>query len=213
VDVKTAMRVTATITTALLLTDCTKSETTPATPSAPAPPSTAAFAVTFAENPVPFRSTGCNGAIGQGWYTTARIQETAGVAFTPSTLTQKLEGTAASILTESFASRFGACSGSAFTPGVIAATGAACAVVGVCSADAYSSYQFEVTGTDANGHALTVSSPLLQFGNRAAAQSLPVVRLTRQIVFVWGRPFRSVPTSGRSEDRSLVKNLDRRVSS
>ena len=57
-----------------------------------------AFAVTFGENPVPFRSTGCNSSTPQGWYTTARIQETAGVAFTPATLTQKLDGLAAGAL-------------------------------------------------------------------------------------------------------------------
>jgi hypothetical protein len=166
VDVKSAIWVIATISTALLLTACKKSDTTPTTPSAPPAPSTATFAVTFGENPVPFRSTGCNGSMPQGWYTTARIQETAGVAFAPSTLTQKLDGTAASVLNESFASRFGACSGSAFTPGVIAANGAVCQVVGVCTTETYRTYQFEVAGTDANGHALTFSSPLLQFGAR-----------------------------------------------
>lgn len=165
-DVKSAIQVVATITTALLLTACTKSDTTPTTPSAPPPPSTATFAVTFGENPVPFRSTGCNGSIPQGWYTTARIQETAGVAFTPSTLTQKLDGIVASVLAESFASRFGACSGSAFTPGVIAGNGAVCDVVGVCTFETFRTYQFEVAGTDANGHAVTISSPLLQFGAR-----------------------------------------------
>ena len=112
-DVKSAIWTIATITTALLLAACSKSDTAPAPPPAPPAPSTATFTVTFGENPVPFRSTGCNSSMPQGWYTTARIQETAGVAFTPSTLTQKLDGAAASVLSESFASRFGACSGSA----------------------------------------------------------------------------------------------------
>jgi hypothetical protein len=98
----------------------------------------------------------------QGWYTTARIQETAGVPFTPATLTQKLDGAAAAFLAESFASRFGACSGLAFTPGTIAASGAVCAVIGICTTNTYRTYQFEMTGTDANGHAMTVPSPLLQ---------------------------------------------------
>ncbi len=177
-DVKSAIRVIATITTALLLAACQKSDTTPTPTPPPAPPSTATFAVTFGENPVPFRSTGCNGSMPQGWYTTARIQETAGVAFTPGTLTQKLDGVVASVLTESFASRFGACSGSAFTPGVIAGNGAVCDVVGVCTAETYRTYQFEVAGTDASGHALTISSPLLQFGARTTAQSIPFVSVT-----------------------------------
>jgi hypothetical protein len=166
VDVKSATWASAAITTALLVTACTKSDTTPTPPPAPPAPSTATFTVTFGENPVPFRSTGCNSSMPQGWYTTARVQETAGVAFTPSTLTQKLDGVAASVLSESFASRFGGCSGSAFTPGVIAANGAVCQVVGVCTAETFRTYQFEVAGTDANGHALTFSSPVLQFGAR-----------------------------------------------
>jgi hypothetical protein len=98
----------------------------------------------------------------QGWYTTARIQETAGVAFMPATLTQKLDGAAAASLAESFASRFGACAGAAFTPGTIAANGAACGVIGICTTNTYTTYQFEMSGTDANGHALTVPSPTLQ---------------------------------------------------
>jgi hypothetical protein len=156
----------AAIASALLATACSKSGTTPSPPPAPPAPSTAALMITFGENPVPFRSSGCNGSIGQGWYTTARIQETAGVAFTPRTLTQKLDGTAAGVLAESFASRFGACSGSAFTPGVIAGNGAACGVVGVCTTATHGTYQFEVAGTDANGRALTFASPLLQLGAR-----------------------------------------------
>jgi hypothetical protein len=144
---------------------CQKSESTPSNPGSPTP-ATAAFTVTFAENPVPFRTTGCGGSVPQGWYTNARIQETAGVAFTPASLTQKLDGTAAAILSESFASRFGACSGSAFTPGVIAASGAACGIVGVCTTATYGTYQFDISGTDANGHAVTISSPVLQLGAR-----------------------------------------------
>ena len=166
VDMKAAIWMIAAIAAALLLTACTKSETRPTTPSPSPAPSTATVAITFGENPVPFRSTGCNGSIPQGWSTTARIQETAGVAFTPGMLTQKLDGTVASALAESFASRFGACGGGAFTPGVIAGNGAVCGVVGVCTTETYRSYQFEVAGTDANGQARTFSSPVLQFGAR-----------------------------------------------
>ena len=157
----------ARIATALLVTACSKGNQTPMPPATMPPPPTSAFTVTFGENPVPFRSTGCNGSIPQGWYTTARIQETAGVSFTPATLTQKVDGTAAAFLTESFASRFGACSGVAFTPGTIAANGAACGIVGVCTSDTYRSFQFEVSGTDANGRAITFASPLLQLAGAA----------------------------------------------
>jgi hypothetical protein len=173
VNLKAAIHGTATIAAALVVSACQKSETAP-TPAPVSPPaSAAAFAVTFGENPVPFRSTGCNGASPQGWYTTARIQETAGVAFTAARLTQKLEGAVAGVLNESFDSRFGACSGAAFTPGAIAARGAACGIVGVCTTDTYRTYQLEISGTDANGHAVTFSSPVLQLDARAAARADP----------------------------------------
>jgi hypothetical protein len=181
-DVSAAPRVAAAIVAVLLFTACKKNETAPA-PSAPTGPATAAFTVTFSENPVPFQTTGCNGSISQGWYTTARVQETAGVAFTPNALTQKLDGAVTSVLADSFASRFGACPGAAFTSGTIAASGAVCAIVGVCTLDTYRTYQFDVTGTDANGHALTISSPMLQFGARAAVQALPLLSLAR----TWSR--------------------------
>ena len=102
----------------------------------------------------------------QGWYTDARIQETAGIAFTPMTLTQKLDGTSASGLTESFGSRFGACSGSPFTAGIIAANGSVCGVVGVCTIASYTTYQFDVSGTDPAGRPVTFSSPVLQLAPR-----------------------------------------------
>jgi len=144
-------------------------------PAAPAPPATASFRVTFTENPVPFRSTGCSFSTPAGWYTEARIQETAGVSFTVTTLTQKLDGNPSSLLAESFNSRFGACSGSTFAPGTIAANGAVCGSVGVCTSNAFATYQFTVAGTDANGHAVTVDSPVLQLGARPAGQSIGAV--------------------------------------
>jgi hypothetical protein len=150
----------------VLLAACAKSGTSPTPSPPPAAPASAALTVTFGENPVPFRSTGCNASTPQGWFTTARIQETAGVTFTPSTFTQKLDGSAANFLAESFNSRFGACSGSSFTEGVIPANGAVCGVVGVCTSNTFATYQFELTGTDANGHALTFQSPSLQLGSR-----------------------------------------------
>lgn len=158
----------------LVFAACHTNATAPTeTPPSPAPaPKSAALTVTFGENPVPFRSTGCNGTTPQGWYTTARLQETNGVTFTPGTLTQKLDGNVASMLAESFDSRFGACPGNSFTPGTIAANGAACGVVGVCTSSTFSNYQFEIAGTDANGHALTFLSPLLQFGSRPVGQSI-----------------------------------------
>ena len=156
----------ATTTLGLLCTACSQSQTAPAPAPAPPPPASASLAVTFGENPVPFRSTGCNASTPQGWYTTARLQESAGVTFTPSTFTQKLDGTAASLLAESFNSRFGACAGSAFTEGVILASSAVCGVVGICTSSTFANYQFELTGTDANGHTLTFVSPPLQFGPR-----------------------------------------------
>ena len=81
-----------------------------------------------------------------------------------------LTGSAAGNLAESFNSRFGACMGGSFTPGTIPASGAVCATVGVCTASSYSTYQFQITGTDANGHAVTFDSPVLQLGARPAGQ-------------------------------------------
>ena len=144
---------------------CAKNEASPTTPASPQS-STAAFSVTYGENPVPFRSSGCNASVPQGWYTTVRLQETSGVSFRPSALVQKLDGAAATFLAESFNSRFGACSGGTFEAGVIPAKGAVCASVGVCTASSYGNYQFQITGTDANGHAITYDSPLLQLGPR-----------------------------------------------
>lgn len=156
----------------LMLCACAKSST-PTAPTAPAPPPpTSAFTVTFDQNPVPFRSTGCSFSTPQGWSTPVRLQETAGVTFTPATLTQKLDGNTVSFLAESFSSRFGPCSGTAFTPGVILANGAVCGTVGVCTASSYTSYQFSIAGSDANGHALTFDSPMLQLGARPAGQSI-----------------------------------------
>jgi len=121
---------------------------------------------------VPFRNDGCNASTPQGWYTTARVQETGGVAVTLSTFTQKLDGAVTSLLVESFNSRFGACVGSTFNEGVIPASGAVCGVVGVCTTSSFGTYQLQITGTDTNGHALTVDSPLLQLGARSAGQSI-----------------------------------------
>jgi hypothetical protein len=130
--------------------------------------------VTFNENPVPFTSTGCNASVPQGWYTAARVQETNGVTFTPSALVQRLDGNVASSLAESFNSRFGACTGSPFTQGVIRANGAVCGSVGVCTSSTFTTYQFQLNGTDANGHSVTFVSPLLQLGARPAGQSIPL---------------------------------------
>jgi len=142
------------------------SSTTPTPATLPS----AALVVTFDSNPVPFRSTGCSFSTPTGWYASARIQETAGVAFTVTTLTQKLDGAAAASLAESFNSRFGACSGMSFTPGMVLANGAACGTVGTCTTGTYSTYQFSLAGTDANQHALTFDSPVLQLGARPAGQ-------------------------------------------
>jgi hypothetical protein len=144
---------------------CQSNSTTPTPAPPPALPS-AALTVTFDENPVPFRSTGCSFSTPQGWYTPARVRETAGVTFTPTMLTQKLDGNTTGVLAESFNSRFGACSGLAFTPGIISANGAACGIVGVCTAGTYSTYQVSITGTDGNGHTLTFDSPVLRLGAR-----------------------------------------------
>ena len=159
----------ATTATLLLCVACGSTSASPATPASPTPPaapSTASFAVTFSENPVPFRASGCNASVAQGWFTTARVQETSGVGFTPSGLVQKLDGNVNSNLVESFNSRFGACSGGTFTPGTIPANGVVCGSVGVCTPSTFSTYQFQITGTDANGHAVTIDSPLLQLGGR-----------------------------------------------
>lgn len=173
---RTAADLLATTATVLLFAACGTSSTSPTTstpsptPNPPPTSKTSAFAATFDENPVPFRSTGCNASIPQGWYTIAHLQETGGVSFTPSTLIQKLDGNVVSFLVESFNSRFGACAGSPFNPGVIPANGAVCASVGVCASGSYSTYQFQIIGSDANGHALTFDSPLLQLGARPPGQ-------------------------------------------
>jgi hypothetical protein len=168
----------AVATTAVLHLACQKSSTSPTTPApSPAPipsTSTSSIVVTFGENPVPFRSSDCSFSTPPGWYTQARLQETGGVSFTPITLTQKLDGNTVSFLAESFNSRFGACSGMAFTSGVILANGAVCGVAGVCTASSFTTYQFSVAGTDANGHALTFDSPVLQLGVRPAGQSISI---------------------------------------
>jgi hypothetical protein len=160
--------------TVLILVGCGKRSTSPDGPAAPSPttPRTSAFTVTFDENPVVFRSTGCSFSTPQGWYTQARLQETGGATFTPTTLTQKLDGNTVGFLSESFNSRFGACSGVAFTPGMILANGAVCGTIGVCTMSAFSTYQFSVAGTDANGHTLTFDSPVLQLGAPATGQSV-----------------------------------------
>jgi hypothetical protein len=151
---------------------CQSNSTTP-TPTPPALPR-ASLTMTFDENPVAFRSAGCSFSTPQGWYTSARVQETAGVTFTPTTLTQKLDGNTASVLAESFNSRFGACTGLAFTPAMIPANGAACGIVGICTANTFSTYQFSIAGTDGNGHTLTFDSPMLRFGARPAGQLTPL---------------------------------------
>jgi hypothetical protein len=151
---------------ALVASACHKNPTSPTPP--PTGPKASTFSVVFGENPVPFRSSGCNAVEPQGWYTTARLQETSGVMFRVNTLTQKLDGNVSSMLAESFNSRFGACSGGTFAPGVIPANGAVCASVGVCTASTFSNYQFQIAGTDANGQAATFDSPLLNFGARSA---------------------------------------------
>ena len=155
---------------------CGNSSNAPSSPSPPSSSGTAALTVTFTENPVPFRSTACNASNPQGWYTQAKIQETGGVNFTASTFTQKVDGSTVGFLNESFNSRFGACSGGTFSENVVPANGSVCGVVGVCTSNTYSNYQFELTGTDANGHSVTVTSPVLQFGARPSGQSLMKIR-------------------------------------
>lgn len=153
---------------AFLACACSKNST-PSTgttpPAAPTVP-TAALTITFEANPVPFNSSGCSFSTPQGWFTQARIQETGGVAVTVASLVQKLDGATSSVLSESFNSRFGACSGGTFSPGTIAASGAVCGTVGICSTSAFSTYQFSIAGTDANGHAIAVDSPVLRLGSR-----------------------------------------------
>ena len=148
-----------------------KSSTAPSTTPAPA---TASFTVTFDENPTPFRSSGCSFSTPQGWFTNVRVQEKSGVAFAVTGLTQKLDGNSSGLLTESFGSRFGACSGATFTSDSIAANGAVCAVVGVCTASSFGSYQFSIAGKDSNDHTLTIDSPVLQFGARSSSQVFSV---------------------------------------
>jgi len=147
---------------ALLMTACGSRGTSPTAPAA----ASSALTITFDANPVPFSATGCSISIPRGWYTTAHIQETNGVAFTPTTLTQKVDGNPIGSLSESFNSRFGACAGGTFTPGMIPAHGTVCGVVGICTTSTYSSYQFQLDGTDANGHTLSFTSPQLQLGAR-----------------------------------------------
>jgi hypothetical protein len=165
------VNVTAVVSAALLtvtvfaLSACGKSATSPS-PSSASTANTSVLTVSFDENPVPFRSTGCSFSTPQGWYTSARIRETAGVAFTPATLTQKLDGNTVASLAESFGSRFGACSGMTFTPGIISANGAVCGTIGICSSSTFATYQLSIAGTDANGHGLTFDSPVLRLGAR-----------------------------------------------
>ena len=164
---------------ALMLDACSQSSTAPSTTTttapAPAPaPSTSTFTTTFEQNPAPFRSTGCSFVTPAGWYTNVRVQETANVAFNVTGLTQKLDGNTVSFLAESFGSRFGACSGAPFTPDMILGNGAVCATIGVCTSGSYGTYQFSIAGTDANGRAVTLDSPVLQLGGRPAGQSIPV---------------------------------------
>jgi hypothetical protein len=148
----------------LVLGGCSKGSTSPAPTPTPTPATTSVLTAAFEQNPVPFRSTGCSFSTPQGWSTPVRLQETAGVSFTPGTLIQKLDGGTVGFLDESFSSRFGACTGTSFTPGMILANGAVCATVGVCTASSFSTYQFSIAGTDANGHAITFDSPVLQLG-------------------------------------------------
>jgi hypothetical protein len=146
--------------------------------TAPSGSGTSSLAVTFDENPVPFKSSGCNASVPQGWYTGARIQERGGVNFTPSSLTQKLDGSVSSLLTESFGSRFGPCSGMAFTEGIILANGAVCGTVGICTTSTFSTYQFTIAGNDANAHTLSFDSPVLRLAARPAGQTTAVLPLT-----------------------------------
>jgi len=163
--------------TALVLVACDGGSEGTTTPTPPPSARSAALVITFDENPVPFKDTGCNAVVPQGWSTQARVQETGGVAFTPSALVQKIDGNVADFLQESFNSRFGACPGGAFTPGTIPANGAVCGIVGVCTTSSFNNYQFQITGTDAGGRALTVDSPMLRFGSRPGGQSLQLRQL------------------------------------
>jgi hypothetical protein len=175
VNLKRATRILTTTAIGLVFAACGSSSTPPVTPTptpTPTPAPTSAFVVTFSENPVPFRSTGCNVSVPQGWYTAVRVQETSGVTFTPSDLIQRLDGNVASSLAESFNSRFGACTGSPFNQGVILGNGAACGSVGVCTSSTFSTYQFQLNGTDANAHSVAFLSPMLQLGPRPAGQSI-----------------------------------------
>jgi hypothetical protein len=151
----------------LLLAEC-GGATSPTSPQTPAPgtpnSNTSVLVATFGENPVQFRDSGCSALTPRGWYTSARLQETGGAAFTPSGFVQKIDGSVSDLLAESFNSRFGACTGTPFSSGVILANGSVCGTVGICASTSFHTYQFQITGTDANGHALTFDSPLLQFG-------------------------------------------------
>lgn len=164
-----AARVLTTIALTLPLAACGGSSTSPSNTPPPAQPS-ATLVATFNENPVPFRTTGCNASTQQGWYTQAQIKETSGVSVTVNTFVQKLDGASSALLNESFNSRFGACAGT-FTEGTIPANGSVCGIVGVCTSSTFSTYQFELSGTDANGHAVSFVSSLLQLGSRPAGQS------------------------------------------
>jgi hypothetical protein len=168
---KGTMSMLAVITAGPLLAACEGGTTAPSPPAEPV--KSASLAISFAENPAPFTTTGCNPVVPQGWYTQVRIQETGGVSFTPSMLIQKVDGKVADFLQESFNSRFGACAQGTFTPGTVPANGAVCGVAGVCTSDSYSNYQLQVTGTDANGRSMTFDSPVLQFGGRSVAGSAP----------------------------------------
>src|SRR5262249_31610075 len=79
---------------------CGGGPTSPTTPTPP--PSTATLTATFDQNPVPFRPAGCSFSTPSGWYAATRVQETAGVAVTVTTLTQKLDGATVGFLAESF---------------------------------------------------------------------------------------------------------------
>jgi hypothetical protein len=156
------------------------SSSAPTDPSPPSSSGTAALTITFTDNPVPFRSSACNASNPQGWYTQAKIQETGGVSFTAASFTQKVDGSTVGFLNESFNSRFGSCTGGTFSENVIPANGSVCGIVGVCTSSTYSNYQFTLSGTDANGHALTVTSPLLQFGSRPTGQAVLAIPWRRR---------------------------------
>ena len=160
----------AVVVAASVLVGCQGGDTAPS-PSPTPQPRSASLVITFDENPVPFKTTGCNPVEPQGWYTGVRVQETGGVSFTPSRLVQKVDGNVADFLQESFNSRLGACAQGTFAPGTIPANGAVCGVAGVCTSGSYSSYQLQISGTDANGRSMTFDSPVLQFASRSLSAS------------------------------------------